>query len=482
METQKFFLLALGFFVGIIWCSFYNWGWSLAAFFIFLASVMLFTGITLKDKGLLISLSFFLLGLGFGYLRYQFVLKSDFNGMEKLVDQKVLLEGVVFNDPEEKENHQEIVFKTDFNGKPYKILVYANLYPQYKYGDRLRINGALKRPENFSGFDWQAYLSKDDIYYEIFYPKIDFVSSGNGSRLKEYLFELKRNFLSSILRVVPEPNASFLGGVTIGAKTSIPQKLQDDFKKTGVVHIVVLSGYNITIVAKSIMSITSFLPMAFGFILSILGIILFAIMTGGAAATVRASIMAILAMTAKFFGRIYIVSWALLLAGFFMVFINPKILRFDSSFQLSFLATMGLIYLSPLLEEKFQSLPKKFGLKETLVSTLSAQIMVLPLLLYKTGLFSLYSLLTNILILSFMPLTMFLGFLTGILGMISSFLAIPFGWLSYLITQYELGVVNFFANLPASSFTISNFPAFLTIVLYFILIIFIFEFFPKNQN
>ena len=195
-----------------------------------------------------------------------------------------------------------------------------------------------KKPENFgtNNFDWPAYLAKDAIYYEMFYPRTEFVSAGNGFWLKEKLFSLKEKFLSAIAKVVPEPHSAFLGGITIGAREGLPESLQEKFRTTGVAHIVALSGYNITIVAETIMLFLSFLPQYLAIGGGVTGVILFAIMTGASATVLRASIMALLALTARATGRIYTVSWALFLAGFFMVLQNPKILRFDTPFQLSF--------------------------------------------------------------------------------------------------------------------------------------------------
>ena len=80
-------------------------------------------------------------------------------------------------------------------------------------------------------------------------------------------------------------------------------------------------------------------------------------------------------------------------------------------------------------------------------ATVSAQIMVTPLLVYKTGLLSFVSLPTNMLILIFIPITMFLGFAVGIIGMINTTLSIPLGWISYALLQYEIQVIEFFAKI-----------------------------------
>lgn len=172
----------------------------------------------------------------------------------------------------------------------------------------------------------------------------------------------------------------------------------------------VLSGYNVTIISEFIMGMLSFLPKMIGTSLGALSIILFAIMVGGSATIIRASIMALLVLLARVTGRVSDMTRALFLAGFVMVLHNPQIVVFDPSFQLSFMATLGLISLSPKLNSIFKFVPTKFYLRETVSATISTQIFVLPLLLYMMGELSLVAVFVNLLVLMFIPLTMLFGF------------------------------------------------------------------------
>ena len=463
--NHKFLIIILsGFVSGVFISSFVDLGWPLALIFIFLGGIF---GITyfLNRSKVFGAVALLFLAVGLGQLRYN---QSDLNGrqsdLQNKVGQRVLLAGIVSDEPEQKENYARLVLETENKSK---ILVYVQNYPQYKYGDKLKIIGLLKKPENFGAdFSWPAYLAKDGIYYEMFYPQTEFISGGNSFWLKEKLFALKAKFLSAIASVVPEPHSAFLGGITVGAREGLPESLQEKFRTTGVAHIVALSGYNITIVAETIMLFFSFLPQYLAISGGVIGVILFAIMTGASATVLRASIMALLALTARATGRIYTVSWALFLAGFFMVWQNPKILRFDTSFQLSFLATLGLIYLSPIVKNKLNFITDGFNLREIFSATISAQIFVLPLLVYKTGLISIVGLPVNFLILPFIPLTMFFGFAVGITGMFSALLSAPFGWASYALLQYELFIVDIFAKLPLSAVNISGFSEVFMILSY----------------
>jgi len=296
------------------------------------------------------------------------------------------------------------------------------------------------------------------------------------------IFAFKYLFLENLSVVIPEPHVSLLGGLVVGAKQSLGEKLLDDFRVTGIIHIVVLSGYNITIVAEAIMRSLSFLPRIVGTSVGAASIILFALMVGGSATVVRASVMAILVLLARATGRTSEITYALFLAGFGMVLWNPKILIFDPSFQLSFLATLGLIYLAPAIENYFHFVPTKWQLREFGAATISTQIFVLPLLLYKTGELSLVSLPVNVLILSLVPITMLFGFLSGMFGFVSIILSLPFAFISYWLLAYQLKIIEIFSSLPFASMHIVSFPLILMFAVYVIYIVILFKIKSNNKD
>ena len=439
-----------GFALGIFFRSFFDFGWQFGALFIIVgAFIFLFS--RLKISGAFIFISVFLFASGLGILRYEVKDASAISlGLEAKMGQKVLLKGVIAEEPDERENSTRLIFKSETGDK---ILLITSRYPEYFYGDIVEAAGELEEPDNFSDdFDYKTHLAKDDIFLEIVFPEIKKTGSGGGSKIKSALLEIKKKYLDGLSRVLPEPNASFVGGLTIGARKSMPADILDEFRKVGVIHIVVLSGYNITIIARSISYFFAlFLPKFFGAVFGIVGIILFAVLAGASATVVRASIMASILYFAGLTGRVYQAKIALFAAGILMLLYNPKILRFDLSFQLSFLASLGLLYFSPRLKPLVGWLPEKFGFREHGLATLSAQIAVLPLLLYNTGNFSLFALPANILILVVVPMTMFFGFLAGVLGWVHPLLATPFSWTAYFLSSYELAIANFFAGLPLAS-------------------------------
>ena len=495
---EKILILVLaGFGAGVGIRSFFELGWPyavLAALF----SIFAFVLWKLRSKEWFAASAIFILALGFGILRYDLKDQKTISlELASQIDKQVIVRGTVIDEPDERENSTRLVVAArenlSWNTKEWhevngdKILVFSGRYPEFKYGDVLQIRGKLQKPENFEkvspstrlgaieafekSFDWENYLAKDDIFLQMFYPKIEKLSEGNGRLDKRILFTIKSKYLEVLGRVLPEPHAALVGGLTVGAKRAMPKELLDDFRKTGVIHIVVLSGYNITIIAKAIASFFSlFLPWLAGTITGIIGIIAFSILAGGSATVVRASIMAILIYFARMTGNVYRVTIALFIAGFFMLLQNPKLLRFDASFQLSFLATLGLIFIASKIENYLKFIPKKFNLREVVSATISAQIAVTPFILHNMGTFSIVALPVNVLILLTVPAAMLFGTLAGIAGMISGVLATPFSWIAYAILEYELRIVDFFAKLPLAEINFTNFPLVVAFAFYAVII------------
>ena len=481
MRVNYLYIFVGGFSVGILFRSFFDFGFSFSIFLIALSGALFFLYYIFYRKlfsAEVIIIALFILSAGLGILRFDIAdLNKGNPALDTLVGREIDAEGIVVDEPDERENNTKLIVnfeniissvRGEVSGK---AIITADIYPKFSYGDKIHIKGELQKPKNFAEndgkvFDYVSYLSKDEIFYQMFYPKIELIESGNGNIVKRALFAFKSSFLERVGRVIPDPQASLLGGLVVGAKQSLGEKLQDDFRKTGIIHIVVLSGYNVTIVAEAIMRLFSFLPYIFGISIGAIAIIFFAIMTGASATIVRASIMALLVLLARSTSRTYAITRALFIAGFFMLLHNPKILAFDSSFQLSFMATIGLIYLAPKIEKYFHLIPTKFQLREFAVATVATQIFILPLLLYKMGTLSLSALPVNLLILAFIPITMLFGFLTGMVGFVSTLLSFPFAFVTNMLLTYQLKVVDIFASIPFTAIEINYFPIWVAILIY----------------
>lgn len=363
------------------------------------------------------------------------------------------------------------------------VLIVSDLLPKYKFGEKLLLKGSLKLPENFDDFDYVSYLKKDGIEFISYFPEI---SQDNQTFninffeetkifIYEHLFFIKDKFELAINKSIAEPSASFINGILFGTRQSMPEDLKIAFQRTSTTHILAISGYNIAIISEVILlALIYFFKRRTSFWISVISIIIFTIMVGASASVVRASVMGLILLFANSYGRLYDPKNSIILAGAIMILANPMNLVFDIGFQLSFLAVIGLLYLYPLIDRKIKAGENIKSLKEIFLMTLSAQIMVMPLIIYYFENLSLIGIVANIFILPFVPFSMLAGFLSGFLGIFSSLLGQLVGYIAWAITSYQIYMVNFFAGFRYSAITITMEP--ITILaMYLIIFYFIFR-------
>jgi competence protein ComEC len=394
--------------------------------------------------------------------------------IEKYSGQSAEVLGTISNEPLIRDFVRTFSVKTSsINNEAIdiSIRVQTDRYLEYEYGQEVLLKGKLIAPFNFKGtggrtFDYINFLLKDGIYFEMKKPTIEIVGDDGGNYVSENLFRIKQGFLSNIKKVLGEPHAALAGGLVVGEKSALGKDLIEDFRIVGLIHIVVLSGYNITIVADSIRRMLSFLPRTTGIILGGLGIVAFGILVGGGATVVRSCIMAVIALFGALLRKDYNVSKALFVAGVLMLIHNPLILFYDPSFQLSFLATLGLILLSPPIESRLSFITERFGIRGLVASTFATQIFVSPYILYMMGQLSIIGVIVNILVLPIIPLTMLFVTLTGLFGSVLPFVGKIAGGVSHILLSYELFMVDFFAKVPFASIELPKFSFVIVIGFY----------------
>ena len=380
-------------------------------------------------------------------------------------NQKQTFQAVVSAEPDVRLDHQKLTVKpTELKGK---VLVRTQLYPEYEYGDLLEVSCKIQKPEPIENFKYDKYLAKSGIYSVCYQPRITVLEEGNGNVLIASVLKLKSFMQKKINQTVAEPQAALVGGILVGARQGMPRDLLEKFNITGITHIIAISGYNITIIVVLLMNLFKSLKInrkkaIWGIII---GLVFFVILTGASASVVRAAIMGFLVAFAKHIGRPNKVRNVLILSAVIMVMFSPKILLWDAGFQLSFISTIGLIYLSPKLLRFFRWVPQKFALQENFVSTLSAIIFTLPLILFQFGRLSIVAPLVNLLVLPVIPIAMFVGFLQFLMASVHLFFGQIIGWFSWLLLGYVIKVVNIFSSFSWAAVDVSI-PWWLMIGLY----------------
>lgn len=475
MQTHYFYTAIITFSVGVGVATFWEMSSQVIIWFVLLAFVSLLfwfrSKFTKEITGWLI-ISIILAGFTFGTWRTELA-KSNFghSELEKSLGEKIELVGVVAKEPDRRENSLRLFVRVGED----LVLVTTDRYALITYGDEIKVEGKLSKPENFTTefgrtFNYSGYLLAQGTEYQISFAKVEVINSNLGNPFIAKLLIFKSAFMYQLEKAITEPAVGLGEGLLLGVKQALGEELEDAFRETGIIHIVVLSGYNVMLVVAFVMYVLGyFLSVRLRVIAGIIAIISFALLVGLSATVVRASIMASILLIAQATGRLYLVLRVLLFAGFVMLLFNPLLLIYDVGFQLSFLATLGLILLAPILEQYFSKVPSFAGMRLFLTATIATQIAVLPLLLYQIGQLSAVAIVVNLLVLPMVPVAMLLTFATGMFGFVSYNLA----WLVAFPTYWSLTYINnlalWFADLPMASFVVPTFSFYLVPVSYFVM-------------
>lgn len=397
---------------------------------------------------------------GLGIIRYAWSIPDPIPAdIQYYHQQKTTFIGTVVAEPDTRADHVKLTVAAEKLADGHivhgRVLVNTKLYPQYRYGDQLSVTCQLEAPgliESDDGrdFRYDQYLAIFRVYTVCYRPQIEVLAEGRGSPVLARILDIKQRFVERVTMAINEPEASFVGGLILGARKSIPEYLITAFNQTGTTHIIALSGYNITIIAVFIQNICRafWIHRQYAFWISLGAIIFFVILTGAPASVTRAGIMGGLVLLARQLGQRSRITNTLALAAAAMVMINPQVLVYDAGFQLSFLSTIGLVYFSPLLERVFHWVPKTFELRASLTATLSAIIFTLPMILLTFGRLSLIAPIVNVIILPLIPFAMALGFLTGIAGFVYAPFGAFVGWIAWALLRTILAVIEWFSAIP----------------------------------
>jgi len=435
--------------------------------------LILFWLIKKEGKQMFVYLLFlFLIFLFLGLWRYSLSLPEStpdktwyYNG------QTVTVVGAVNSEPDIRQKSQKLEIKVETlhnmkGSEPWqrglamadvkgKILVTTSLYPSYNYGDELEISCELKTPEKFRGFSYDRYLARYDIYSVCYYPKIKLLDREQGSWFYKNIFKFKNKLRQLIDYGLSEPEASLARAIILGDKKGITNELREKFAQAGISHIIAISGMHISILAALVMGALLSLGLARrrAFYLASLFLLIYIILIGLPASAMRAGLMGFLVLWAMNLGRLNKLTNSLVLAAVILLLINPKLLRDDIGFQLSFLAVLGIAYFYPILnnwtEKIFKKLPKFFLSAGALINiTLAAQIFTLPIIAINFSQVSVISLISNLLILWILPLLM----AAVLLGIGLSLILTSYGFLFFLpaliLLKYIIFITDWLVKIP----------------------------------
>lgn len=427
-----------------------------------------------------------ILSLSGGFWRYHHAQpETQANSVWRFNEQgEIALQGLVIEDSRRNGLGQRLLIRAErirINGRVGQVqgLVQVQIpaYPVRRYGDRVLLIGTLETPREAKQpgtFDYKQYLARKQIFSIMNPTAVQLIAEEQGNPIWNGLLK-KRDLAQKVLmRSLPEPQASLANGILLGLQAGISDELTHAFTVTGTSHVLVLSGWNITIISTMLYAFTDRfkIPKKKAFWLIIFCIWLYTMFVGAATTVVRAAIMGTLVVIGQRIDRPAF-AWSTLFAACWVMTIwDPQIL-WDLGFQLSALATASLFAYGKPTEQWLKStwLGSRYlgWARETLTATFAAQVLALPLILYHFGNLSIIAPISNVFLLPAVPYAM----LFGAISILAGWIWLPLGGyvspLAYFFLAWMTEGAIFFANIPYAAIVLPRFPLGL-LVSYYVLV------------
>lgn len=404
------------------------------------------------------------------------------------------INGQIVSIPDNKYNGKiNFFFETD-KGKTL-VSINDNTH-NFKVGNYYKLTGKLRTPfkaSNPSQFDYGRYLRNFNTYTVFYVKDNDVIKIDKELTYKwkfyQYLNDKRNNILKTHKKYLKSPNIEILGGIVFGDDAvTPPDYIKSAFINSGLLHILAASGMNVAFIYGFwfffMFSVFNF-PFKFTVITGMGVVVLYTLMTGLGASVIRASIMLLFILAGKLIDRDTHSIALLSLVAMLMLLYNPAYIN-DVGFQLSFIATFGLLVSSDILTTTAKGIKRKLivSAKDTFLIPVIAQFWVAPLQMFYFNTFCLYSVFANIITVIFLPIISFGGFVSSILSL-SDFIAdcvcrVFDFFLNPLVTGL-VKVSDFFANLPNSLITTTH-PSILQILIYYIILLLITLYITKKSK
>jgi len=382
---------------------------------------------------LLVGVALTALGLGSWRIQATDPVGASATSVTTLVDgndHEVL--GTVVDDPRPREDRLQLVLgdlATAQDGTIRRLgdrlLVWMPRGIDAGAGDRMLVTSRIELAEDFDGFAYREFLARQGIAAIARADSAEVVSQASGA--PAVLAGLRSTLLGGLNDLVPEPEAALGAGILLGVRSAIAPEINDAFATAGLTHVVAISGWNIAIVAALVAAAVRPLARRPGgrwttAALAALTVGGYVLLTGASPSVVRAALMAAAMLVARLEGSRAHAASALALAALVMLLAAPPVL-WDVGFQLSLLATAGLVWFGAPVERR---LPRWPGwIREPVALTLAAQLTTLPVILVNFERLSLVAPIANVLVVPFVPIAMLFTALASVAGVLNGSVHVP---------------------------------------------------------
>jgi competence protein ComEC len=357
-----------------------------------------------------------------------------------------------------------------------KAILNVPSYRSFEYGDMVQIVGQLETPTQFTDFDYREYLAARGVHSIVRRPQVQRLQGRGGSAVLRAIYRIKSGLRRDIEAMLPEPEAGLLNGILLGLGHTLSDDLAEAFRATGLSHIIVISGFNLSLVAHAVMvNGRRWMHRWAAVVASVVAMVLYTVLVGPSAPVLRATLMGGLFALAPLVGRRSHPLTSLAAASLVMSASNPLVV-WSVSFQLSFAATIALLVVEPVLARRMdnwaiygassdRSTSWIRAVRDVLLTTFAAQMVTLPILWYHFRQVSIIAPLANLLVLPAQPFILGWGWVAMVLAALWLPLGRLVGWLIWPLLRYTTIVVEGLAAVPRAVIRVPSLsPAAVTIM------------------
>lgn len=392
---------------------------------------------------------------------------------KKYDNKNISIEGTIISDIEEKEYNYTFTIRT----KDDYFLVNLKKNKEeisLEYGDKLQISGEYQEPNkarNYKGFDYKNYLKINKIYGIIrvdLYTNIIIKHQKNLSNFKLLIHKIREKLKQNIQELLTKETYALGIGILIGDNSRINEKIVEDFKNSNLSHMLAVSGAHINYVVLTVNIL--FTKKRAGIkaqrVVTIMMMLFFMELTQMTSSVVRAGISCIIYMLASLLYRKADVINAMAISTLLILLNNPFKL-FDIGFQLSYAGTLGIILFCKLINIPIKNKLLKY-LKDSIIISISANIFIIPIMMYQFNTISLTFILSNLLAGPLLGISIILEIIVLLISFISiNIAAIPAKVLNILLILI-INIANWFSNIEISKIYVIT-PKIISIVAYYLI-------------
>ena len=372
----------------------------------------------------------------------------------------------------------------------------------FKYGELIYGNGTLEKPEkrkNYKGFDYSQYLKTKGICMICITDSdkvkslneksnndndnLDYISRGTANRnpllkVNVCIFNVKTRITNNLIDLLPQEEAAIAIALFLGDSTMLDEKQKSTFSDASLSHVLAVSGMHVAYVISGVTLITSKMGKRKSKYILIFSLIFFCQLTGGSPSVCRAVIMGILMIVSKLIYRKSDTLNNISLACLIIILCNPYYIL-NLGFQLSFLGTLGIVLFNSKVENQINKIPAK--IRSIVAVSISANILIIPVLMYYFNTFSLIFLISNLLVTVILSAMFFCGYITVIVSLFSVNIAELFAYVLKLSIMIFEKIATISSNIPFVRFTVVT-PNFFEIMVYYLFIFYLFYFYKKKHK